>query len=130
MSSCTSKMPLTSASYVSDQTFRPVAASLNSTLKAIASAANAAFKEVANVEQAPDFGRRHVSVLELKARRFGDDEQVREATERGDDVLGDPGTKESTATEGRAARRCGAARAATSTGLGAANPSKCRLAPA
>ena len=61
---------------------------------AIASAANAAFEQVAHIEQAPDFGRRQVSVLELKARRFGDDEQVREATEGGDDVLGDPVTKE------------------------------------
>jgi hypothetical protein len=30
----------------------------------------------------------------MKARRFGEDEQVREAAERGDDVLGNPVAEE------------------------------------
>jgi hypothetical protein len=61
---------------------------------AIAGAANATIEQVARVEQAPDLGRREVPALELKARRFGEDEQVRESTQRSDDVLGDPVAKE------------------------------------
>ena len=61
---------------------------------AIRSAANAAFQQVARVEPAPDLGRRQVLALELKARRFGDDEQVRKPAERGDDVFADPVAKE------------------------------------
>src|SRR6266850_3372591 len=59
----------------------------------IAGATNAATEQVARVELTPDLGRREISTLELKARRFGDDEEVREAAEHGDDVLGDPVAK-------------------------------------
>src|SRR6267378_3097117 len=59
----------------------------------IAGAANAATEQVARIELTPDLGRRAISTLELKARRFGDDEEVREAAEHGDDVLGDPVAK-------------------------------------
>jgi hypothetical protein len=62
--------------------------------EAISGAAGAAIEEVENVQHSPDFSGRQVSVFQLKTRRFGDDEQVREATERGDDVLSDPGAKE------------------------------------
>src|SRR6516165_8047348 len=55
----------------------------------VASAANAAINQIARVEQAADLGGRQVPALELKARRLGDDEQVREAAERGNDVLSD-----------------------------------------
>src|SRR5262249_3210331 len=37
---------------------------------------------------------RSIRAFERKARRFGDDQKVREAAERGDDVLGDPITEE------------------------------------
>ena len=56
---------------------------------AIAGPADTALEEVARIEQAPDLGRCEVPTLELKARRFGGDQQVREAAERGDDILGD-----------------------------------------
>ena len=61
---------------------------------AVAGPANAALEEVTRIQQAADLGRREDPTFELEARRFRDDEQVREAAERGDDILGDPVTKE------------------------------------
>ena len=61
---------------------------------AVAGATNATLKQVARVELAPDLGRRHIPVFELKARRFAADEQIRISTEGGDHFLGDAVTKE------------------------------------
>jgi hypothetical protein len=62
----------------------------------IAAALNAPLEQIAGVELAADVGRRQAAVPELKACRFGDDQQIRETAESGDDVLGDPVPKENT----------------------------------
>src|SRR4029077_141368 len=62
--------------------------------KTIAGPANAATEQVTRIEQASDLGRRKAPTLEWEARRFRDDEQIREVAERCDDVLGHPVTKE------------------------------------
>jgi len=49
---------------------------LGADANAIAGAANAALDQIPRVELAPDLGRREVPAPELKARRFGDDQQV------------------------------------------------------
>ena len=59
----------------------------------IAGTPDAAFEQVARIEKAPDLGRRGLRVFEWKARRFGDDEQVRETAERRNDVLVMPSLK-------------------------------------
>ena len=91
MSSCTAKISSTSASYVSDQTMRARRrlGQFDADPNAIAGATDAAIEQIARIQEATDFGGRGVRVLERKAGRFRDDEQVREATERGDDVFGD-----------------------------------------
>ena len=60
---------------------------------AIARPADTASEEIARIEHAPDLGRCDVPTLELIARRFGRNQQVREAAERPDHILGDPVTK-------------------------------------
>ena len=94
--SCTAKMSSPSTSYVSDQTFRPVVGlgQCGADPNAIAGATDAAIEQIARIQQASDFGRRGIRVLERKARRFRDDEQVRKAAERGNDVFGDPVAEE------------------------------------
>jgi hypothetical protein len=56
---------------------------------AVAGAADAALEQVTGIQQASDLGRRGIRALEREARRFGDDEQVRESAECRNDVLGD-----------------------------------------
>ena len=56
---------------------------------AIASAANAAFEHVADAELATDLSDVGGLALVLEARIAGDDEQLGEARELGDDVFGD-----------------------------------------
>ena len=60
---------------------------------AIAGPADTALEEIARIEHAPDLGRCDIAPLELKARRFGRNQQVREAAERADHILGDPVTE-------------------------------------
>src|SRR4051812_5308567 len=85
ISSCTAKISLNSVIG-----FRPEVASgfgidqFNTNANAIARPADTAIEEITRIEQAPDLGRCDIATLELKARRFGRNQQLREATECAD----------------------------------------------
>ena len=66
---------------------------LDTDANTISGTSDIAFEQITRIEEPPDLGRRGLRVFEWKARRFGDDEQVRETAERRNDVLVMPSLK-------------------------------------
>src|SRR5208282_1314666 len=77
-----------------DMNPRPGLGQLDINANAIAGAADAALWQIARIQQAANFGRLGLRILERETRGFSDDQQVREAAKRGDDVFGDPVAEE------------------------------------
>ena len=65
-------------------------AQLDGDSKQVAGPPDATLDKITHPENAAGFFGRDVAALELKARRFGGDQQVRKPTERVYDVFGDP----------------------------------------